>query len=251
VFSVEERDGVRDRLLGLAEADPDVAAAAVTGSYAAGESDEWSDVDLAFGVRGAVRDALERWTPLLYDGFGGLHHWDLPWGSSVYRVWLLASGLEVDIAFTPADDFGPRGPSWSTVFGDAAELVETPPQGRDDLVGLAWHHVLHARICIERGQPWQAEWLVGGAREHILALACLRLGYATRFAKGNDQLPSEITRPLEETLVRSLDETELRRALAAASRGLLAELELTDRELAARLRPVLEEAAAPTSPRAA
>ncbi len=245
MFKVEERDRVRARLLELADSDPDVVAAAITGSYAAGTSDEWSDVDLAFSIRGSVQNALERWTPRLYADFGALHHWDLPWGSSVYRVWLLAGGLEVDISFTPADDFGPRGPNWRTVFGEAAELVESPPQRRDDLLGLAWHHVLHARICIERRQRWQAEWLIGGIREHVLALACLRFGYPTRFAKGVDLLPAEVTQPFEETLVRSLDEAELRRALATAVSALLAELQRTDADLAARLHPVLQEAAAP------
>jgi hypothetical protein len=122
-------------------------------------------------------------------------------------------------------------------------VPSTEPPGRDDLVGLAWHHVLHARICIERGKPWQAEWLINGVRDHVLALACVRLGYPARFAKGADLLPQEVTAAVEPTLVRSLDEAELRRALAAASAALTVELERTDEALAERLRPVLEELA--------
>jgi hypothetical protein len=243
VFTVEERDRVRERLLALAESDPDVAAAAITGSYAAGKSDEWSDVDLAFSIRGLVENALERWTPRLYDDFGALHHWDLPWGSSLYRVWLLGSGLEIDIAFTPAGDFGPRGPNWRTVFGETVEVPAGPAPDQRELVGQAWHHVLHARICIERDQPWQAEWLINRLRDYVLTLACLRLGLPARFAKGADLLPVEVSGPVEGTLVRSLDEAELRRALAAAAGALLAELERTDEDLAASLRPVLEESA--------
>jgi hypothetical protein len=52
-----------------------------------------------------------------------------------------------------------------------------------------------------------------------------------------------VSGPVEGTLVRSLDEAELRRALAAAAGALLAELERTDEDLAASLRPVLEESA--------
>jgi hypothetical protein len=96
-------------------------------------------------------------------------------------------------------------------------------------------------MCIERGRPWQAEWLIAAAREQVLALACLRLGLATRFAKGADQLPPESTRPLEATLVSSLDESELRRALTAVAEALESELEQTDPALASRLRPSLLE----------
>jgi len=55
-----------------------------------------------------------------------------------------------------------------------------------------------------------------------------------------DLLPPELTAPLEETLVCSLDEDELRRALDAAAAALVAELERADSALAARLRPTLE-----------
>jgi hypothetical protein len=235
-----ERDRARKRLLELASADESVTAAANTGSYVSGGGDEWSDIDLAFAIRGELAPALDRWTALLYQSFAAIHHWDLPFGSTIYRVFLLPNCLEVDIAFTPEAEFGPRGPNWRTVFGETIELAESGPQTCDELVGLAWHHVLHARACIERGKPWQAESLIGGLREHVLALACLRLGHTTRYAKGTDLLPPELTAPLEETLVHSLDENELRRALAAAAVELVAELERTDSALAARLRPTIE-----------
>jgi len=96
-------------------------------------------------------------------------------------------------------------------------------------------------MCIERGKPWQAEWLISGARDHVLALGCLRLGLPTRYAKGADELPHELTAPLEPALVRSLDDDELRRALRASADAYVAELERTDAELAVQLRPMLEQ----------
>jgi Nucleotidyltransferase domain len=241
MFTVEERDRVRERLLELGEADPRVGAAAITGSYVTGESDDWSDIDLAFAIPGELAEALEAWTELVYREFTALHHWDLPFASSVYRVFLLPGWLELDIAFTPTADFSPRGPKWRTVFGQAGELTPSAPPRRDDLAGLGWHHVLHARACIERGKPWQAEWLINGIRAHVLALACLRRGYPTMYAKGADLLPAEVTAPLEATLVRSLAEAELRRALAAAAAALKAELDRSDSTLGARLGPMLTE----------
>jgi hypothetical protein len=232
---------VRQRLLRLAELDPDVTAAAVTGSYAVGTADEWSDIDLAFGIDGDVSAALARWTDVLEDEFGAIHHWDLPLGATVYRVFLLPRWLQVDIAFTPAAEFGPRGPNWRTVFGEVVDVAPLPSRDRDELVGWAWVQVLHAWRCIERGQPWQAEWMIGGIREQALALACLRLGHPTRFAKGTDLLPRDVTAPFEETLVRSLDEAELRRALAAAAVAFVDELERSEPALASTLRPMLAE----------
>ena len=94
-------------------------------------------------------------------------------------------------------------------------------------------------MCIERGKRWQAEWLIHGVREDVPALACLRLGHPTRFAKGADLLPEELTAPLEQSLVRSLDEVELRRALASVATFLANELARTDHALAERLGPML------------
>lgn len=234
---------MRERLLGLAQDDPDVVGAAITGSYTTDGGDEWSDVDLAFGIRGELVPALERWTGILAREFDALHHWDLPWSSSVYRAFLLPDWLEVDIAFTPEDDFAPQASTWRTVFGEPVDVPRSAPPPADELVGLAWHHALHARACIERGKPWQAEWLISGLRDHVLALACGRLGLRTRFAKGADELPPEVRAPLAEALVRSLDEAELRRALAVAATAYAGELDHADPPLAERLRPMLAELA--------
>jgi hypothetical protein len=241
VFSVEERAAVRRRLLDLAAADPAVVGAALTGSHATNGEDRWSDVDLAFAVDGPVDVAMHRWTTLLYQEFGAVHHWDLPSGPAVYRVFLLPGCLEVDIAFTPVADFGPLGPSWRTVFGNCTQPPPAPPPDPDPLAGLAWHHALHAWTSIQRHRWWQAEYWIGALRSQVIALASLRLGHPTSYAKGAHRLPDEVTVPLEATLVRALDQAELHRALIAATDALSAELARTDPALADRLRPALTE----------
>jgi hypothetical protein len=55
-----------------------------------------------------------------------------------------------------------------------------------------------------------------------------------------------VTEPVEGALVRSLDEAELRRALATADAALDQELERSAAEVVAALRPMLEEVAAMT-----
>ena len=41
VFTIEERDRVRDRILALAESDPRIVSGAILGSLALGPGDQW------------------------------------------------------------------------------------------------------------------------------------------------------------------------------------------------------------------
>jgi len=101
VFTPSRRDDVRRQLFELASRDPRIPAAAHTGSYAVDASDEFSDIDLAFAITGDLAAALTGWTELLNRDFVAVHHWDLPVGATVYRVFLLSDGLELDIARPP------------------------------------------------------------------------------------------------------------------------------------------------------
>jgi hypothetical protein len=247
MFTAEQRDHVRQRILEVAQADPRVSAGALTGSMAFGGGDRWSDIDVAFGIaEGITPEAvLDDWTAVLAREWGVLHHFDLRYGSSVYRVFLLPSGLEVDVAATPAEDFGARGPNFRALFGPTQPVPATPQPSASSLIGLSWLYVLHAHASIERHKLWQAEYWISGIREHILELACLRLGENARERRGVDRLSPSVTGPLAETLVRSLDELELRRALDAVTRGLIGELQRWDPNLCARLSPLLHKFSAP------
>jgi hypothetical protein len=109
------------------------------------------------------------------------------------------------------------------------------------MIGLAWHHALHARVCIERGRYLQAEHWIGALRTQVIALACARNGHPAAYAKGAHLLSADVTDPLAATLVGSLDPAELNRALNAALTVLAAELSRTDQELSRVLRPMLAE----------
>ncbi|RII13837.1 hypothetical protein DSC45_23055 [Streptomyces sp. YIM 130001] len=241
MFTVEDRDRVRDRLLANAAADRSVVGTAFTGSYADGSGDRWSDTDIVLAVRGDLTTTLNRWTRWLYDELGAHHHWDLRAGPSAVRVFLLPGWIEIDLTFAPEHAFGPRGPQWRTVFGSTQPLQPFTPPDHNTLAGLVWHHALHAGICIRRGHRWQAEHWIGAIRDHVITLACLRLGHPTAHAKGAHLLPDELTAPLDSTLVRALTEPELHRALNASITVATDELGRTDPALAARLRPLFAE----------
>jgi len=78
MFTAEQRDHVRQRVLALAQSDPRVTAGALTGSMVFGGGDRWSDLDVAFGIaEGITPEAvLEDWTAVLAREWGVLDHFD-------------------------------------------------------------------------------------------------------------------------------------------------------------------------------
>src|SRR2546426_11905146 len=103
MFTAEQRDQVRQRILEMAKADSRVTAGAITGSMAFGAGDKWSDVDVAFGIKegSELESVLEDWMQVIDQEFGVLDHFDLRVSSWIYRVFLLSSGLQVDVAVVP------------------------------------------------------------------------------------------------------------------------------------------------------
>ncbi|HYY54061.1 MAG TPA: nucleotidyltransferase domain-containing protein [Candidatus Dormibacteraeota bacterium] len=243
MYTPEERERLRSDLIAAARADARLTGAAITGSAAAGLEDEWSDIDLAFGVgdASALRDVLEAWTSRMYERHEALHHVDVPSGAWIYRVFLLRNTLQVDLAFAPAEDFGARAPTFRLLFGAAAERPYAPSPAPAELVGLAWLYALHARSSIARGRLWQAEFMVSAVRDHVLALASVRHRLPAAYARGADRLPAAVTEPLAGALVRRLDVEELRRAFGVALEALRAEVRHVDPELARRIDAVLVE----------
>src|SRR5689334_14860997 len=79
MFTLEQRDHVRNRVLELAQADPRVTAGALTGSMALGAGDEWSDIDIAFGIVDGITPevVLNDWTEGFDREFKLLDHFDL------------------------------------------------------------------------------------------------------------------------------------------------------------------------------
>jgi hypothetical protein len=240
-FTTEERRTTRDRLLELAESDPNIVAAAVTGSGAVATEDEWSDIDLAFAVgdAGEVSSMITSWTAIVEDEFGVVHYWDLPADARIFRVFLLPNGLEVDVSFMPAEAFRARGPKFKLVFGTARDAIPSAQEDVRGLIGRGWHHVLHATACIARGKVWEAEWFISGARDHALSLACARLNLPTAYARGTDQLPLGTLNAYEQALVHSLDPLELQRAVTIVRKLYLEEVREFDASLARQLEMAL------------
>ena len=238
MFTVEQRDALRERLLRLAEEDERVVAGAAVGSLAVDGGDRFSDLDLTFGIGDHVPVAgvLDDWTRTLIDELEGVHLADLKRGPTIYRVFLLPDALQFDLSMTPAAHFRPAGPRFRLLFGETAAgdaEAPDPPVARElfiptpalpgDLFGWGVIYALHARACIERGRVWQAEHYVGAVRDHALSLACLHRGLPAVQARGYDDLPAETLARFDDVHVGAVQPDALRRALAASVLALMRE----------------------------
>jgi len=242
MFSIEERNRIRDHVFQLAATDTRVVAGAVVGSLALGDGDRWSDLDLTFAVADdfSMFDVLEDWTRDIVQEFDAAHLFDLPSGASIYRVFLLPGCLQFDLSFTPASQFGARGPKFRLLFGSSVEVPYPKPPSARELFGYAVHHALRARFCIERGRYWHAEYWISGVRDYALSLACLQRGLPAVQGRGFDDLPPEVRDKFSCALVTALTREELMRALDCAIDGLLLETEDVQ-ELASKVEPQLRQ----------
>jgi hypothetical protein len=236
VFTVEQRDALREHLLRLAEADARVVAGAAVGSLAVDGGDRFSDLDLTFGIADdvPVGDVLDDWTRALVAELEAVHLADLERAPTIYRVFLLPDALQLDLSLAPAARFRPGGPRFRLLFGETAaaepELATSPVAGEifiptplvaRDLFGWGVIYALHARACIERGRVWQAEHYVGAVRDHALSLACLGEGLPAGQARGYDDLPAETLARFDAAHVGMVEPGALRAALAASVRALM------------------------------
>jgi hypothetical protein len=237
VFTIEQRDALRERLLRLADEDERVVAGAAVGSLAVDGGDRFSDLDLTFGITDhvPVADVLKDWTRTLIDELDAVHLADLERSPTIYRVFLLPESLQFDLSMTPAAQFRPAGPRFRLLFGETAagdvEVATRPAPGlfiptpavAGDLLGWGVIYALHARACIERGRFWQAEHYVGAVRDHALSLACLRQELPAVQARGYDDLSTDTLARFDDTHVEALEPDALRRALAASVVALMRE----------------------------
>ncbi len=237
IFTPEDRDNLRAALIAKAQEDTRIASGAITGSAAVGREDRWSDIDLAFGLVEdvPVDPVLANFTQEMYRDYDAIHHVDLISEATTYRVFLLRNTLQVDLAFSPSGALKAVGPTFHLVFGNPPPGVPIPRPPFAYGIGWAWLYALHARSCIQRGQWWRAEYMISGMRDAVLALACTRLDLPVAQARGVDQLPAAVTGPLEKSLVRELNTTELVRAFKAIMEALLREIGTLDADLKDRL----------------
>jgi hypothetical protein len=235
VFTVEQREALRARVVSLGTDDERVVAGALVGSLAVDRGDRYSDLDLTFAVADdtPIADVLDDWTRVLADELGAVALVDLERDPTTYRVFLLPEALQFDLSMTPASVFRPGGPRFRLLFGATASdeigptsvgtlSIPTPALPRD-IFGWGTIYALHAHACVERGRLLQADHYVAAVRDHALSLACLNAGVIEVQARGYDDLPADTTERFADTHAAAIEPAALRTALAGSVRELVRE----------------------------
>lgn len=233
IFTPEEREQLRSKLVSAAEADSRIVGAAHTGSGSTGSIDRWSDIDLALSLApdASSDEVLASWTKVMYDENCAVAHHDVRYETTLFRVFLLRNTLQVDIAFWPSTEFRAIGANFKLIFGAANDPRPVSNPDTKEFIGMGWLYALHVRSSIARSRLWEAEFMLRGMRDQVLTLACLRHSLKVHQGRGIDDLPLELRTHLAECLVRSLDRRELERANAATLEALCEEIKFADAEL--------------------
>ena len=239
LFAPGRRSEVQAVLRRWADEDPAIVAGAVVGSEARDAVDRWSDIDLTFAVDDvAARDGtLARWTARMERELQAVALFDVSRGLTIYRVFLLPDALQVDLSFSPAEGFGPKGPDFHLLFGTASPPPSAAAAPVASWLGEAVHHALRARIAVERGRPWQAAFWIQTVQQLAISLACAKRGLAPHHGRGVDELPADVLARLAQVDMASQARDEQLRALRAAMDVLVAE--------AGDASPLLDRVAAP------
>ncbi|MDZ4709058.1 MAG: nucleotidyltransferase domain-containing protein [Saprospiraceae bacterium] len=223
MFTASYREEVREKMLSQAKKDHRIVSAAVIGSYAQGTVDRWSDIDLTFGVDEsfAIAGLLDSWTDYMTQELSASLLFDVKYGGTVYRVFILPGCLQVDLSFSPAKEFGPIGPHFKLLYGKQNDKRwnQTSPSTKE-IFGYLVHHLLHARIGAERNKLWQAEFWLNEAKNHALKLACISHGLQSDYGRGLDELPEEVLTAFENAMVTKRNKDEIRRVIKVIVEGL-------------------------------
>lgn len=242
MFSVEQRDAATEALLAFARSDSEIAGAAFVGSSATGNQDAWSDIDLMLQLSTTADEAsvIDRWTEHLYSNFDVVHHLNVRAGNGIlYRVFLTAESLQMDISFWPHEEFRAKGDRFHLIYGSPTSPTQPAEPDLDAIVGQAWLFAIHIRSALARNTPWYAASLLDTMRIRILELASVRHGLNPHQRREADQLPTEYLTRLESTYPSSIAIPDIRTAFVTLMDIFRNEIELIDRDLEKRLSPAL------------
>lgn len=213
MFTVEFREEVRNKIIAKAKQDKRIVSAAVVGSYSVGKEDRWSDIDLTFAVSEniSVSEVLQEWSDFVVHEFSAVVLSDVSRSNTVYRVFMLPGCLQMDLSFSPEKDFGAVGNTFKLLFGTHNEKPQPKGQSVEEIFGMLVHHLVRARFCAERNRLWQAEFWISESRNYALKLCCMANSLNTDYARGFDDLPSDILSLFKETFVKELTKSEILR----------------------------------------
>jgi len=237
MFTVDERERLRDAMIAHAQAFPDIVGAALVGSAARGREDRWSDIDLVLQLApdGDEPSVVAAWTAWMRGQADVADTLDVHARDARYRVFLLASSLQVDVSFWPYDAFRATEDGFALVFGAANAATRPAPADVDAMIGMGWLYALHARSAVARGRVWQATIMLDHLRDQTIALACLSEGLDPWHGRDADRLPIALRTALVAARAGTVTVDALSASLAALTRTYADEVARHDLARAERL----------------
>lgn len=242
MFTVEQRDRIRDELIAFARVDNQLVGAALVGSSATGLQDALSDIDIALRIAPGIAAAgvIDRWTQHITETYEVVHTLDVFRGETLYRVHLTRDSLQIDISYWSFDEFLAVGDRFKLLFGDMPPAIPAATPNVCQIIGNAWLYALHVRSGIARDELWHAQSILDDLRDFVLALACVRHEVHAHQLRGVDSLPADLLGRFADARSATLEKHELRRSLKVHLKLLLGEVSAVDNDLAARLKhPVM------------
>lgn len=204
---------VVDRFVAVCRQDPRVVAALLSGSYARGAADAYSDLDLDLittdedyedFVAGRAAFLRQLGEPLFLENF------DLP--SVVFFIFQdgtegeLAIGRESDVRRLHAGPYRVLLDKKGILTGAPFPCPEVAPADRREtlrrLVHWFWHDVSHFITAMARGQLWWAHGQLEDLRRYCVNLLWLRQSFSLRpeaYEKVDQVVPAEHLAPLRAT----------------------------------------------------
>lgn len=215
MYTKAYRNKVQNLIISFAEADERITDCAIVGSESIGENDQWSDIDLTFGVDNEVEipNILSDWNRLMSKHFGANALFDLGYKESIYRVYLLPNVLQVDLSFTPTKHFGALTKKFKLVFGKEKKRRFTALPQPKTIYGYAVLYALKTRCSLERGKPWQAHHYLEKFKDYILMLKCLSDNLIPFEGRGYDKLSNSFLKKIQSSLITSPSHQEIKKSL--------------------------------------
>lgn len=201
--------GVVERFVAATTADDRVVAAVIYGSYARGNADEHSDLDLgvittdeAYAEFVAGREAFvwQLGDPVLMEGFGSTTHLFL----------IFADGAEVELALGRASEMHQNHGGAFRVLLDKQNILagvtstREQPEVREQVETLRqqiyyfWHDLAHLITALGRGQLWWAGGQIEVLRRICVNLARLRQDFLDPEVGEDPYFKIELNLPVEQ-----------------------------------------------------
>lgn len=210
-----------------ASRDERICGAALVGSAATASEDEFSDIDLALRLSpsASLHSVVDDWTEWMRSEQSVVTSMDVQSDGALYRVFLLASTLQVDLSFWEHDQYGGNGrDAFVVLFGEEGVTRSAGEFRASSALDMAWLYALHVRSALARGRVWQALYMINGLRNQLVAVWSQRAGENPSQARGIDRLAPRQLHRLEATVPFDTTIASLRAAFAAEIELLVEEI---------------------------